>query len=129
MQSITPQNAPDVSAFPLSHGIVDGDFIFTSGQIPMTPDGTLVEGSMLEKTKQVMANIQAILAEAGASLADVVKVTVYITNFDEYAEFNQQYATYFAQPYPVREVVGVKDLPAGASLEISMIAKKPKSTA
>lgn len=124
-QSITPSSAPDVSAFPLSHGIVDGGFIFTSGQIPMSAaEGKLIEGSMTDKTKQVMANLEAILNEAGSSFADVVKVTVYIRSFDDYAEFNQQYATYFAQPYPVREVVGVADLPAGADLEVSMIARK-----
>lgn len=102
---------------------LDG-LVITSGQIHLTPDGKLVEGTIEEKTKQVMSNLKEILAAAGLTFSDVLKVTVYVTDMAEYGDFNNVYKTYFEEPFPAREVVGVKELPLGASLEISMIAKK-----
>lgn len=102
---------------------LDG-LVITSGQIHLTPDGKLINGTIEEKTKQVMSNLKEILAAAGLTFADALKVTVYVTNMAEYGDFNSVYKTYFEEPFPAREVVCVKELPLGASLEISMIAKK-----
>ena len=102
---------------------LDG-LVITSGQIHLTPEGKLINGTIDEKTRQVMNNLKEILAAAGLSFADVLKVTVYVTDMAEYGAFNNVYKTYFEEPFPAREVVCVKELPLGASLEISMIAKK-----
>jgi 2-iminobutanoate/2-iminopropanoate deaminase len=108
----------------LSQAIEMDGLVITSGQIHLTPDGNLIDGSIEEKTRQVMNNLKEILAAAGLSFADVLKVTVYVTNMAEYGDFNKVYKTYFEEPLPAREGVCVKELPLGASLEISMIAKK-----
>lgn len=102
---------------------LDG-LVITSGQIHLTPDGKLIEGTIEEKTHQVMNNLGEILAVVGLTFADALKVTVYVTNMAEYGDFNNVYKTYFEEPFPAREVVCVKELPLGANLEISMIAKK-----
>lgn len=101
-----------------------GGLVITSGQIHLAPEGKLVEGTMAERAKQVLNNLKAILGAAGLSFADVLKVTVYVTDMSEYSEFNEVYATYFEAPFPAREVVCVKELPLSASIEVSMIAKK-----
>jgi len=101
-----------------------GGLVFTAGQIHLTPDGNLASGTMKEKTKQVMNNLKAIIDAAGFSFKHVLKVTVYVTDMSEYSEFNEVYASYFKAPFPAREVVCVKELPLGASVEVSMVAKK-----
>jgi len=102
---------------------IDG-LVMTAGQIHCTPDGKLASGTMKEKTKQVLDNLKAVLAAAGLDFNDVLKVTVYVTSMSEYGDFNEVYATYFIAPFPAREVVCVKELPLGASVEVSMVAKK-----
>jgi 2-iminobutanoate/2-iminopropanoate deaminase len=109
---------------PYSQAVVNGDLIFTSGQIHLTPDGKLLEGSIEELTHQVMKNLQAVLEAAGSSFQDVVKTTVYVTDMSVYGKINEVYASYMTEPYPAREVVCVKELPLDAKLEISMIAVK-----
>lgn len=108
----------------LSQAIKMDGLVFTSGQIHLTPKGKLVEGTIGEKTKQIMSNLEAILAAAGLDFANVLKVTVYVTDMAEYSKFNEVYVTYFKDPFPAREVVCVKALPLGASVEVSMVAKK-----
>lgn len=108
----------------LSQATELGGLVITSGQIHLTSDGKLIEGTIEEKTRQVMNNLREILAAAGLTFADALKVTVYVTNMAEYGDFNNVYKTYFEEPFPAREVVCIKELPLGASLEISMIAKK-----
>lgn len=122
-KAISTKDAPEAPGM-LSQAIdVDG-WVVTSGQIHLTPDGELVKGSMKERAEQVMKNLEAILNAAGLTFGHVLKATVYVTDMKEYGEFNELYVTYFDEPYPAREVVCVKELPLGASVEVSLIAKK-----
>jgi len=109
---------------PFSHSITRNGFIFTSGQVYMTSEGKLLEGTIEEQTKQIMSNLEAVLNNAGATFKDVVKTTIYTTDMSVYGKINAVYGSYFSAPYPARETVCVKELPLGAKLEISMIAFK-----
>ncbi len=120
----TPQ-APLPKGMPYSQAIASGNMIFTAGQIHVTPDGKLLDGTIEEQTHQVMKNLSAVLEAAGATFADVVKTTIYVTDMASYAKVNEVYGSYMTEPYPARETVCVKELPLGADIEISMIAKKP----
>lgn len=108
---------------PLSPYVEKNGTIYTSGQIHLK-DGVLIEGNVTEKTHQVMENLKNVLKSAEASFRDVVKVTIYVTDMSTYGELNEVYASYFQDNYPAREVIGVKELPLGASIEISMVAVK-----
>jgi reactive intermediate/imine deaminase len=108
-----------------SHAVEAQGFIFTAGQVPMTPDGALVEGTVTEKTRQIMENLRGILDEAGAGFDDVVRTTAYFTDIDDFEEMDAAYAEYFDQPPPARDVVEVENLPGGASIELVMIAAAP----
>jgi len=121
----TPK-APSPGKGPFSQAIVANDLIFTSGQIYLTPEGKLLEGTFEEQVHQIMKNLQAILKEAGTSFVDVAKTTVYVTDMSVYGKLNEIYGSYFSSPYPAREVVCVKELPLGAKAEISMVAVKNK---
>ena len=112
------------SAHILSQGIISGGFIFVSGQVHAKPDLTLVEGTTEEKVAQIMKNIAAILGAANATLDDIVKVVIYVTDMSVMPDLNKVYPTYFKEPLPVREAVCVMALPLGASIEISVIAAK-----
>ncbi|MDO8470719.1 MAG: Rid family detoxifying hydrolase [bacterium] len=120
---ISTIKAPQATG-PFSQAVVVGDFIFTSGQICLTPEGKLLEGSTEEQIHQIMKNLQAILEEAGVSFAHVVKTTIYVTDMAIYKTVNEIYGSYMAEPFPAREVVCVKELPLGAQVEISMVAEK-----
>jgi 2-iminobutanoate/2-iminopropanoate deaminase len=109
---------------PFSHAIATDNLIFTAGQIHLTPEGKLLEGTIEEKMHQVMKNLDAILKAAGVSFADVVKTTIYITDMATYGKVSEVYGSYMSDPYPARETVCVKELPLGAEVEISMIATK-----
>lgn len=113
------QSAPGL----LSQALVSNGFIFTSGFIHITPDGKLVEGSTEDKFKQVMKNIEETLKAADVDMNDVVKVTIYVTDISILSDLNKLYVTYFSEPFPVREAVSVKELPLGASIEISIVAE------
>jgi 2-iminobutanoate/2-iminopropanoate deaminase len=110
---------------PFSSSITTNGFIFTSGQVYLTREGKLLEGTIEEQTKQIMTNLEAVLKNAGATFKDVVKTTIYTTDMSVYGKINEVYGSYFSAPYPARETVCVKELPLGAKLEISMIAVKP----
>ena len=112
-----------MSKLPFSRYKKVGNLIFTSGQIHLK-EGELVGETVGEKTKQVMENLKEILSEAGTSLENVVKATVYVIDMEMYEEFNEEYVKYFKDSFPAREVVCVKGLPLSASIEISMIAEK-----
>lgn len=109
---------------PYSQAVVIDNFIFTSGNIHITPEGKLLEGSIEEKTHQVMGNLKAVLEASGATFANVVKTTIYIINMEDYVKINEVYSSYMSDPFPARETVSVKALPLGATIEISMIAVK-----
>ena len=108
----------------LSQAIASNEFIFVAGQIHSKPDGTVVDGSVNEKVGLIMSNIAAILQAAGVGLGNVVKATVFVTDMAQMPELNEAYSTYFSEPFPAREAVCVKELPLGATIEISVIAEK-----
>ncbi len=107
---------------PISPFVSKNGFVFTSGQVCLTPEGKLLEGSTSDQSHQVMKNLENILAAAGTSFSNVVKTTIYVTDMSIYGELNEVYASYFDGEYPAREVIGVKELPLGAKIEISMVA-------
>lgn len=112
------------SKLPFSPFVTKGNFVFTSGQVYLTPEGKLLEGTIKEQTHQVMKNLQGVLDKAGVGFEDVIKTTIYLTDMSLYADINEVYGSYFSESYPARETVCVKELPLGARLEISMIASK-----
>lgn len=106
-----------------SQAVRAGDLLFVSGQLPLGPDGALVgAGDIKAQTQAVLANIAAILEEAGLSFDHVVKTTVFLTNLADFAGMNDVYAATFASPYPARSTVEVGRLPGGMLLEIECIA-------
>jgi 2-iminobutanoate/2-iminopropanoate deaminase len=108
---------------PFSPAVRDGDRVYTSGQIAQDPvTGKLIEGGVAAQTEQVLQNLEAILSAANKSLADVVKVNVYLTDMRNFAAMNEVYAKHFVAPYPARTTVAVAELPLGAVVEIEMIA-------
>ncbi|AEC52777.1 translation initiation inhibitor, putative [Pyrococcus sp. NA2] len=110
---------------PYSQAIKVGNFIFVAGQIPIDPKtGEIVKGGIKEQTRQVLENIKAILEAAGASLNDVVKVTVYLKNMDDFGEMNEVYSEYFGESRPARVAVEVSRLPKDVLIEIEVIAYK-----
>ena len=109
---------------PYSQAIVVGNTVFTSGQIPINPQTGLLEGTTVkEQTHRVCKNLEAVLCEAGASLASAVKTVCYLAKMEDFADFNEVYAEYFTGK-PARSCVAVKALPKGALVEIDVIAEK-----
>jgi 2-iminobutanoate/2-iminopropanoate deaminase len=107
---------------PYSQAIDAGAFVYASGQLPINPEtGEMPEG-ITAQTAQSLANVKAILAEAGLSLANVVKTTVFLADMGDFAAMNSVYAENFAAPYPARSAVAVKTLPRNALVEIEVIA-------
>ena len=120
-QKVTTNKAP-LATGPFSQAIVTENLVFTSGQIYLTTEGKLLDGTIDEQVEQIMRNLKAILEEAGTNFTKVVKTTIYVTNMSLYGRINEIYGGYFSDPFPAREVVCVKELPLGAKVEISMIA-------
>jgi 2-iminobutanoate/2-iminopropanoate deaminase len=111
---------------PYSQGISAGGFLFTAGQVPLDPATMkLVSGTIAEETNRVFDNLTAILAGAGCALNDVVKTTVFLTDMGSFAEMNGAYAARFGDHRPARSTVQVAALPAGARIEIELVAKLP----
>lgn len=124
MNVISTKNAP-AAVGPYSQAIDCGDFVFLSGQIPLVPEtGLVAKGGLEAQAHQMFANIQAVLAEAGMSLSNVVKTTVFMTDLSQFAAFNAIYAEYFKAPYPARSCVEVSALPKGVLVECELIAKR-----
>lgn len=124
MNVICTKNAP-AAVGPYSQAIVCGDLVFLSGQIPLVPEtGLVAKGGLEAQAHQMFANIQAVLAEAGMSLSNVVKTTVFMTDLSQFAAFNAIYAEYFKAPYPARSCVEVSALPKGVLVECELIAKR-----
>ena len=108
---------------PYSQGVISGDMFYSSGQIPLKADGELAQGGIAEQTHQVFANLQAVLEEAGSSLQQVIKTTVFIKDMNDFAELNSIYASYFGYHKPARSTVEVARLPKDVKVEIEVIAK------
>ena len=108
---------------PYSQAIQVGNLVYTSGQIPIDPaTGVFVEGGIREQTRQSLLNVKAILEEAGLTMSDVLKTTVFMADMNDFADMNAVYAEFFAEPYPARSAVAVKMLPKGALVEIEVVA-------
>ncbi len=123
MNAISTKKAP-AAIGPYSQAIRVGNIVYTSGQIPLDPaTGAFVEGGIKEQTRQALTNIKAILEEAGTSMDNVVKTTVFMANMDDFADMNAVYAEFFTEPYPARSAVAVKTLPKDALIEIEVIAE------
>jgi 2-iminobutanoate/2-iminopropanoate deaminase len=124
--AISTPSAP-AAIGPYSQAIRTGDTLYTSGQVPTDPStGSFVAGGIKEQTTQVCENLKAILTEAGLTLAQVVKTTVFLQDMGDFAAMNEVYATYFAAEGaipPARSTVQVAALPRNAMVEIEVIAK------
>lgn len=106
-----------------SHAATAGGFVFVSGQLPIRPDGSIDAGlSFAEQSRQALANVKAALEAAGARLEDVVKVTVYVSSIDGWADFNAVYAELFGSHRPARAVVPVGPLHYGFAVEVDAVA-------
>lgn len=122
LETIAVPNAPKAIG-PYAQGIAANGFLFTAGQVPLDPATmTLVTGDIGVQTHRVFENLEAILAGAGATLADVVKATVYLVDMADFAKMNETYAARFGSHRPARTTVQVAALPAGARLEIDLVA-------
>ncbi|MCP2605121.1 RidA family protein [Candidatus Aminicenantes bacterium AH-873-B07] len=121
-KEIKTEKAPKAIG-PYSQAIKANGFIFVSGQIPINPaTGELIKGSIEQQTEQVLKNIKAILEEAGSSLENVVKSTVYLADLKNYPKMNQIYSKYFPAPYPARAAFQAARLPKDVGIEIEVIA-------
>ncbi|MBO8178322.1 2-iminobutanoate/2-iminopropanoate deaminase [Aeribacillus pallidus] len=121
MRTVSTKQAP-AAIGPYSQGVIVNNLFFSSGQIPLTPEGKMVEGDIKEQTHQVFRNLQAVLHEAGASLNTVVKATVFLKNMEDFAAVNEVYSQYFSEHKPARSCVEVARLPKDALVEIEVIA-------
>ena len=121
-KTISTTNAP-AAIGPYSQAIQVGNLVYTSGQIPIDPTtGALVEGGIKEQTRQSLLNVRAVLEEAGMSMDNVVKTTVFMADMNDFTDMNAVYAEFFSEPYPARSAVAVKTLPKGALVEIEVVA-------
>ncbi|KAA0560274.1 RidA family protein [Bacillus sp. CH30_1T] len=121
MRVVSTKQAP-AAIGPYSQGIVVNNLFYSSGQIPLTAEGTMVEGDVAEQTHQVFRNLQAVLSEAGASLETVVKATVFIKEMNDFGTINEVYGEYFNNHKPARSCVEVARLPKDVLVEIEVIA-------
>lgn len=127
MHELETDDAP-ASIGPFSQGIVEGNTIYVSGQGSVDPEtGDVIDGSPDEQTRHTLENIEAILRAADASLADVVKTTVYLKNMRYYDAVNEVYAERLSAPYPARSAVEVVKFPVDIDVEIEAIALAPEN--
>ncbi|CCF60694.1 hypothetical protein KAFR_0L00860 [Kazachstania africana CBS 2517] len=124
MSNVTTINAPGApaQAASYSHAAKVGNMIYLSGQIPLTPDGKPVEGSIADKTTQVLENIKTVLKASNSSLENIVKVNIFLADIKYFSELNVVYAKYFKAHKPARSCVAVAALPLNADLEIEVVA-------
>lgn len=120
--SISTSAAP-AAIGPYSQAVEAGGTVYVSGQLPIDPaTGAFAEGGIKELTRQSLANMKAILSEAGLDMGDVVKTTVFLADMADFAEMNEVYSQFFSAPFPARSAVAVKTLPKGARVEIECVA-------
>ncbi|MGI1837427.1 RidA family protein [Lactococcus garvieae] len=106
-----------------------GEFIFTSGQLPINGETNIIEfpDNIEKQSKQAMDNVKSILEDNGSSLENIIKTTVYLANIEDFSSFNKVYGSYFEGEYPARTAFEVGKLPMGALIEIEVIAKKEEN--
>lgn len=120
-QSVSTTKAPGAIG-PYSQAVITGNLLFASGQLPIDPaTKNMPEGPIENRARQVFENLRAIVKEAGATLDDVVKTTIFLTDMQDFKAVNEIYATYFSAPYPARSAVQVAALPLGADIEMEAV--------
>lgn len=121
LKRIETPNAPAaVGAY--SQAIVAGNFVFTSGSLPMDPVSRAIPEDVKAQATVALQNIKALLEEAGTSMGKAVKATIFLTDMEDFTAVNEVYSTYFSQPFPARSCIAVKALPLGAKVEIEVVA-------
>ena len=124
MKALSTTAAP-AAIGPYSQAIMAGDTVYVSGQLPINPStGEFAEGGIKEQARQSLNNIKNILAEAGMTMQQVVKVTVLMTDMSDFAAVNEVYTEFFSVPYPARSAFAVAALPKGGAIEIEAVAVK-----
>jgi 2-iminobutanoate/2-iminopropanoate deaminase len=112
---------------PYSHAVESGELVYLSGQTPVDPrTDALIEGGIAAQTEQCLHNLFAVLAAAGLTSDDVVKVNVYLVEMADFAAMNAVYERSFSKPFPARTTIGVAALPLGAQIEIELVARRPR---
>ena len=123
METVNSNNvAPAIG--PYSHAVEINGMVYTSGMIPLTPEGDLVSDDVTEQTKQVMENIKNVLKEVDLTYNNIVKTTIFIKNMDDFPKINDVYSTYFSDKLPSRSCVEVSRLPKDVQVEIEVIASR-----
>lgn len=123
MREIATSNAPEFPDIPLSQAITANGFVFVSGQGPIDPDsGEIVGDSIEEQTRRTLQNVEAILAASERGLEDIVKITVYLQDMDDYDRMNATYGSVLKSPHPARTAMEPAELPADIMIEIDVIA-------
>ncbi|MWG34886.1 Rid family detoxifying hydrolase [Halomarina oriensis] len=123
MKDIVSTDEAPAAVGAYSQATTNGSIVFTAGQIPFTPDGeSKADAAIAEQTELALDNVEAVLAEAGADLSDVLKTTVFLADIDDFEEMNETYATYFDEEPPARSAVQAGALPKGVGVEIEAIA-------
>ena len=123
MKEIISTSAAPAAIGPYSQGISAGNLVITSGQLPVDPaTGAFAEGGIAGQTRQCLKNVQAVLAQAGLTLENVIKTTVFLKDMNDFAAMNEVYATFFTSDPPARSAVQVGKLPKDAMVEIEAIA-------
>jgi len=118
---ISTSNAP-AAVGPYSQAVTAGELVYCSGQVPLIPEtGKMVEGGIEEQTRQALNNLSAVLAAAGSSLADTLKIQIFITDMGNFSRMNAVYSEFFEGDYPARFCVEVSALPLGALVEIDAV--------
>lgn len=116
------KNAP-AAIGPYSQAVQAGNLVYLSGMLPIDPlTGEFAPGQAKEQTEQIFKNIKAVLKEAGLTLENIVKTTVFLADMADFSAMNEVYGSYFSQPYPARSAFAVKTLPKNALVEIEVIA-------
>ncbi|MDD5716272.1 MAG: RidA family protein [Sulfuricurvum sp.] len=121
MKNVQTPHAP-AAIGPYSQAMIANGMVFTSGQIALTPSGEMLEGDVAVQCVQVLANLKAVLEEAGSSFSRVIKTTIFLADMDDFAAVNSIYAEAFGEHKPARSTVAVKTLPKNALVEIDAIA-------
>ena len=124
--AVTAHGAP-AAVGPYSQAVRSGGLLFCSGQVPLDPGtGKLVEASVGDQTRRCLENLQVVCAAAGASLADAVRLGVYVSDMSTFPQVNEAYAAFFGEEPPARSTIGVASLPLGAKVEIDAIVALPE---
>lgn len=123
MEFVSTKQAPGAIG-PYSQGVVDGGYVFTSGQVGLDPEtGEMVAGGVEPETQRVLANLAAVLAEGGSGFKNVVKTSIFLADMSDFKTVNRIYAEAMGDHRPARSTVQVAALPLGARVEIDMVAR------